>query len=354
MDVLSRKRNWTLGGTTATIAPILINRYLGDLDLSIMTDCGNIPDCYKGYHNIRKKYYKTDITTAFSKIISLREDSGFICVMYHSGRTNDSHIRAGLDWINCCKDNDVCDSLIAFMTDNQNGYNIYNSKMEIVKYFSKKDVGEPWMAVEWMQDRYGYTAIFGDISMSESNTYQKCNDEYNVVVTDLVVKPLGRMPIRNMTSIIQKVGRIYTNDTINTDLDRVIWFYKDSKCNINDRMFFERGMKIEACIQKRSENSNMLDLNYNDINREVKRGLIDLDGNVIEITSDEPENVKEGVIEILRESGKPMTSREIYGEMVRKGWFSKYSVLYEQVCNILTHKRSRHIFQRNNNKYKLA
>jgi phosphoribosyl-AMP cyclohydrolase len=286
IDTLKRKNNWTFNGTTATTTPIVVNKYIRNLGLSINTVHGNIPETYYGYEKMKKMYYKGDISMAFSKIIIFRENVGFVCVMFHSGRYNDCHTGAGNCWIDTCIDNNINWQLIAYMTDNQHGYNIYDGKKRLVNHFPKDKVDEPWKVVEYMQERYNYTGIFGDISMSESNTYQKCNEEHNVIITDLVVKDLEKQPIKKMTSIIQKVGRIFTNDTINTDFERVLWFYRNSKKNANDKVFYEVGMKIEACIQTRSREVNMLELDYNNIKREVKRGNIGLDGKIIENNED--------------------------------------------------------------------
>lgn len=353
MSVLRRNLGWNFSGTTATTAPLTINTILRELNFEIITVEGNIPSCYIGYSKIRKMYYDGEYKIAFGKILSIRQN--FACVMFHSGRTNICHIEAGISWIKCCKLNGINDSDICFITDNQSGYTIYNSDMDIDKQFSKKTIDEPWKAVMYAQDLYTHVGIFGDIAMAESNTYQKCNTDFNYPITDIVVRKFSpSQSLNKMTSVIQKVGRIFTNDTINMDLQRNIWFYNDGEQN--DRQHFENGLKIEACIQKESRTKTLTSLDFKNIKDRVINGLVDINGNEIDLptsTDEQPQTLLLGVIHVLREFG-PMTSRETYNKINQKGWFQNYKDLKAQIVHQLTYKKNSTNFKRiSNNRYQL-
>lgn len=345
--LLDRKSSWKFTGTTATVSLLTQNSLIRQFGFGINVSKGNIPDCYIGYEQCKKKYYvHQDPTDVFDNIICTREE--FATVMYHSGRFIASHIKAGLKWIECCINQDIDQDKICYMTDNKDGYVIYDYNNDIVKSFSKKEIDEPWRVVMYAQERYTHIGIFGDIAMSESNTYQKCNLDYNVVLTDIIVKHIDDIKLENMTSIIQKVGRIFTNDTINGNLKRTIWFHINKSSNKNDKKHFENALKIEKHIQNKSETSNLLGLDFKIIKKKVISGIINSDGDEIEQEQEqEPDSLIQGIIIILQENNRALSSREVFEKIEAKGWFRTFLQLRNQISTVLGRQQNSNIFIKN-------
>jgi hypothetical protein len=243
---LIKKNNHTFSGTTATVSFIAQSPILDILNLEPKCIMLDVPQCYEGYESIRKKTYNGTYGNAIHEIISLNPVG--TTTMCHVGHTQASHYEAASVWIDTCLQNNVDKSKILSIVDNSDGYTLYNW-CKNVKVYEKSKTSEPWKLVSFYRNKCGFThiGIFGDRCMSESNTYQKCNDGINCPINDLVVMPFIHN-IANMTIMIQKIGRIFGNDTIGGNV-RTLWFpISEGKKSYQERL--EEGIRLDGLMQR--------------------------------------------------------------------------------------------------------
>lgn len=233
---MCKTRDFNLIGTTATVSFIAQSKIVKSLNINPTVVKIDVPECYHGWKDIPKKYYKDNYTDAIRKILK-RSPLGTI-TMCHVGNAVKKHIEAAQNWVTLCKQQGHYNTCA--IIDNSEGYTIYNSDMVPFKY-DKKSTTEPWVIVnKCLGKRYRFIGIFGDRCMSESNTYQKCNDEVNCPINDMIVMPC-KTSLDDMTLIIQKVGRIFGNDS--NENRRTIWVVE------GDNVKIERGMKLDDKLQ---------------------------------------------------------------------------------------------------------
>lgn len=261
---LIKENGHSISGTTATVSFVAQSKVLKLLDLSPNIVKLEIPDCYKGYESINKKSYEGTYKNAIESIIQNNPEG--TVTMCHVGNTQESHYDAANDWIDFCLLYNVPRCSILSIVDNSDGYTLYNWE-KIVKNYDKSKTSEPWKLIDFYRNKCGYShiGIFGDRCMSESNTYQKCSDDINCPINDLIVIPFQHT-INNMTIMIQKIGRIFGNDTIG-DNSRTIWFplSEDTK-TFQDKI--EDGLKLDDKLQ---DSVKLRNVDYRKIVRQVTK-----------------------------------------------------------------------------------
>lgn len=244
---LIKTKNYTISGTTATVSLICQSKLLEIFDIKPEIINLPTPSCYVGYNNIKHKFYKKNMTKVFNKIIKRSSETVTMC---HVGKKMENHFLAAEKWIEICKANHVPNNHILAITDNCIGYTILNHDLE-KKIYNKKFTTEPWKLINAFKDfGYKYIGIFGHACMSESNTYQKCNEDINCPINNLIILPFYHN-IDKMTTIIQRMGRIFGNDTIGNK--RTIWFPEGYKEKI------DKGLELENFI---TEKKYLVDYEY--------------------------------------------------------------------------------------------
>lgn len=272
---LEKKGKWSISGLTATTANICKNTELEKLGIGFPVIRLDTPECYIGYNECEKKLYNKEIKNAFEDIINIRTDEA--TVMCHSGHRQSNHTGAAKIWARVCKSKGISESQTGSMIDNADGYTLMDSKCRIIKCLSKKKCQEPWQAVNEYRQKFPFLGIFGDMCMGESATYQKCTDEVNCYISDIVAAPFDKKyTYGQMTKMLQKIGRVYTNDTSGENNRRIIWFSGEK-----DMKKFETSLALENRIQKESTNSSLVRVDYKTQENLAKRGKIDIEGDVI-------------------------------------------------------------------------
>lgn len=254
-----RKQGHTFSGTTATVSFVAQSKLLNLLDLEPLVIQLETPKCYYGYKKLNKSYYDGNYRNAIETII--QNNPKGTTTMCHVGRDRNTHIEAAFNWIRFCRLYNVPKKQILSIIDNSDGYTLYNWDHRL-KQFEKSKTSEPWRLVDAFRNKFGYThiGIFGDRCMSESNTYQKCNNGINCPINDLIVVPFNHN-LDNITIMIQKIGRIFGNDTIGGNR-RTIHFP-----DIKYREKIEQGIKFDELIQ---DECNLRTLDYQDIKKNIK------------------------------------------------------------------------------------
>lgn len=233
------KYKWTISATTATVCPIGQIKAYEKIGIRFPVILLPIPDCYFGYNKINKIVYNSDkYKIAFNEI--MKTEYTETTTMCHVGRNLNEHEKAGSIWNELgIKYGRNSVSII----DNQLGYTIID-KEGLREVIQKDKLGEPWMIINLVKSKgYTHIGVFGDQCMSESNTYQKCNNGINIPLNHLVVIKFGNS-LSKMTAIIQKVGRIFGNDTTGKLNKRTIWFPEQEY-----KLKFEEGVKLDSFIQ---------------------------------------------------------------------------------------------------------
>lgn len=261
---LIKKHNHSFSGTTATISFVAQSKILDIFDLEPTIVKLETPPCYNGYDEVYKKTYDGNYRNAIESIIQANPDG--TVTMCHVGHKQELHYEAANEWIDFCLLNDVSRTKTLAIVDNSDGYSIYNWKKS-VKTYDKTKTSEPWKLVNFYRNECGFThiGIFGDRCMSESNTYQKCSDGINCPINDLIVVPFSHS-ITDMTIMIQKIGRIFGNDT-NGGNSRTIWFP-----HIADKKSFqlklEEGLSLDSYLQ---DQVKIRDLDIKSIVRKITK-----------------------------------------------------------------------------------
>lgn len=255
---LLRTREHTLSGTTATVSYVAQSKLMKEFDLVPIVVKLRVPDCYQGYDNIPKKIYSKSLRECLNNIIA-HNPQGTI-TMCHVDRKQEKHYETADWWIDLCLANGVPRSKVLSIVDNGDGYTLFNWA-KVMKKYDKSKTSEPWRLLDAYKNKFGYThiGIFGDRCMSESNTYQKCSGDINCPINDLVVAPFNHS-LDNMTIMIQKIGRIFGNDTIGGNR-RTIWFPKGYK----DKL--DMGLRLDELIQSEC---NLAKVNYHRIKKSAK------------------------------------------------------------------------------------
>lgn len=279
---LNNNHFWTYSGTTATLHNITKNNAIKYLELDIGIETEDVSDKYIGYEKCAKKIYRdNNLSVIFDRVIDRRES--FAIVMCHSGFKMINHNNTGYEWCKACLEAGINKKKICFITDNSLGYNIYNYKSLIVKSFKKNEVAEPWQIIKIAKENYTHIGVFGDTSMTESNTYQKCDEENDIFLTDLILLPLGVKNIKpsDTSNIIQKIGRIFGYDCREDqrDFKRTIWMFKNNEIGANDKKTLEDGFKYDSYTRNYGISNNITQLDPNIVNRKIISGLIDSNGN---------------------------------------------------------------------------
>lgn len=244
---------WCLTGTTATLTGIP-----RDLDVDIKAIRGVIPSGYIGYPDVSKCIYKKTLDDAFRKIIFQRKGLDKTIVMSHVGHSNEQHNRAGNLWLDTCINSGIAQC--CYITDNQDGYSIW-TPLGLIARYKKNQFDEPWNVLE--QINYTHIGIFGDVSMAESNTYQKCDENHNVYISDLVVCS-NKYNLDTTFKLIQKVGRLFTNDTVNKNFIRSLWFPDE-----DTRKRLDQGFEYELRVQDKAIKQSLNSLNYKFLRKQV-------------------------------------------------------------------------------------
>lgn len=254
-----RAKDHTLSGTTATVSYVAQSKLMKEFDLTPFVVKLSIPDCYQGYDQIPKKIYSNGLRECLNNIIA-KNPQGTV-TMCHVDRKQEKHYEAADWWIDLCLYNDVPRSNILAIVDNGDGYTLFNWTKTVKKY-DKSKTSEPWRLIDAYKNKFGYhhIGIFGDRCMSESNTYQKCSGGINCPINDLVVVPFNHS-LDNMTIMIQKIGRIFGNDTIGGNR-RTIWFPKGPYVEQLDR-----GLRLDQLIQ---QECNLAQVNYPRLKKSAK------------------------------------------------------------------------------------
>lgn len=240
---------WTITGLTATIGYLVKNK---NLDFKVVSM--DIPDCYKGYLHCDKKINENGIKETFVDIIKNNKKDN-TTVMCHCGVKITAHLKTVFDWGEACYEAGIDQEKIGSMVDNGSGYSLYDYKGELQKRLKK--TCEAYKVVMKFKAIYPYLGIFGDICMNQGITYQSCNSNENVNIDHVVIRPF-RQSVQNMTPVIQKIGRIFSNDTNNNK--RVLWFpSKEHKITTDHGFLFEEYLQANF----RSSNKNYTRFNKN-------------------------------------------------------------------------------------------
>jgi hypothetical protein len=276
---LERNGGISLIGCTATVSYLTQNKTLKDIGIEFPVIQMNIPECYIGYKKCEKKIYRDNIEDAFIEIV--QQEKNGTTLMLHSGHKQTCHYKSCETWVKCCKDTGIEHNKVGAMTDNSEGYSLYDSHMKLVERIKKngkidnKVLTEPWQAVEKFKKRFSYLGIFGDICMGESNTYQKCTEEVNCPINHMIMRGIDGVAYKDLTKIIQKSGRLFGNDTSKKNNKRTIWFSSEK-----EQKKYEHGFKLDKHLQNKG--LSLSAIIFKDENKIVKKGNFDLDGKEIE------------------------------------------------------------------------
>ena len=244
---LIRSKEFTFSGTTATVSYIAQSKLMKELDLVPLVVKLKTPECYLGYDQIPKKIYSGDFRDCLRSII--RNNPLGTVTMCHVDRKQETHYQVAELWIDSCLADGVSRDNILALVDNGDGYTLFNWA-KIVKNYDKSKTSEPWKIIDTYKNKFNYThiGIFGDRCMSESNTYQKCVGDTNCPINDLVVVPFNHS-LDNMTIMIQKIGRIFGNDTIGGNR-RTIWFPRGYKSRVELGLHFDELIQNECNLAR--------------------------------------------------------------------------------------------------------
>jgi len=359
LNKIQNNQRWSITGTTATTSYIAQNEYLRNTDILFPVQIMNTPSCYKGFSSLNRKLYSQTlgIGDAFDKIIKQDKSKGGTIVMCHVGRKNSQHHEAGRKWGKICRENGLKKKQIAIITDNQNGYTFYDYKMRVKQVFPKNGIfNEPWQVVHRIQQERPFIGIFGDTSMSESNSYQKCTKDVNCFIGHMIVMSF-KYQMKDMTKLIQKIERICCNNTSGQENLQHLWTPEGSE-RIQQNIYTKiiNAKALEKAIQKEAEGTSLTRVRYKRLERLAIKGRLTINGELTEEEKDrrnrnsesleeEPETVLEGIIIILRENNESMTGAEICEEMNEREWFQTYQGLKAQIIHNLTHINTRDNFQ---------
>lgn len=273
---LEKKGKWTISGLTATVSYLSQNEHLESLGIKFPVVKMDAPDCYIGYDKCEKKVYngKEGTKEAFNQILNLEKDNNDFVIMHHAGNKQNFHKHAAKVWGETCEENGKDPKLVGSMIDNANGYSHLDCNGNTIQVVKKgKDFSEPWQAVKHFKKRTPILGIFGDTCMAESTTYQKCDKENNVYISHLVNKSIKGVTLKQMTKVIQKVGRINGNDSNGSENKRTIWFASEK-----EKIKFENGFGLENRLQIVSGEC-LTKTDYKEQELIAKMGKLDLDGN---------------------------------------------------------------------------
>jgi hypothetical protein len=271
---LERNGGISLIGCTATVSYLTQNETLKDIGIEFPVIQMNIPECYIGYKKCEKKIYRDNIEDAFIEIV--QQEKNGTTLMLHSGHKQTCHYKSCETWVKCCKDTGIEHNKVGAMTDNSEGYSLYDSDMKLLERVKKNGIfTEPWEAVEKFKKRFSYLGIFGDICMGESNTYQKCTEEVNCPINHMIMRGIDGVAYKDLTKIIQKSGRLFGNDTSKKNNKRTIWFSSEK-----EQKKYEHGFKLDKHLQNKG--LSLSAIIFKDENKIVKKGNFDLDGKKIE------------------------------------------------------------------------
>lgn len=273
---LIRENNHSFSGCTATVSYIVQSPLINILDLDPRVIQLNIPECYYGYERVEKKTYQGGYKDAILKVIQncvfFEKTTTTMC---HVDRKQSKHTEAAYFWIDTCLDEGVDPHKILSIIDNGDGYSLYNYQ-KILKQYQKSRTSEPWRLVNaYRRFGYDFIGIFGDRCMSESNTYQKCNGDINCPINDMIVVPF-QTKLNDMTTMIQKIGRIFGNDTIGGNR-RIIWFPQSEGESYREKL--EKGLALDYHIQNES---TLKRVNFKRVMKLARSGKLDQNGDIVE------------------------------------------------------------------------
>ena len=271
-----RRGNHKFSGCTATVSYISQSPLVKLLNLDPRIIQLNIPDCYYGYERIQKESYEGSYKVAINHILDdIVQTNKSTTVMCHVNRKQQTHTEAAFYWIDTCLEKGIDKLRILAMIDNGDGYRFYDHRKNTL-LIEKINVSEPWRIINKLKCKgYDVIGIFGDHCMSESNTYQKCSDDVNCPINHLIVVPFNHS-IEKMTVMIQKIGRIFGNDTLG-EATRTIWFPECEGESYQTKI--EKGLSLDYHIQKES---TLRRVNFKRVVKLAKSGRLDQYGNIIE------------------------------------------------------------------------
>lgn len=271
-----RKGGHKFSGCTATVSYVAQSPLIKLLNLDPRIIKLNIPECYYGYERIQKETYEGSYKIAIGYILEDISKTGeSTTTMCHVNRKQEKHKEAAFYWIDTCLEKGIDRLRILAMIDNGDGYMFYDHRKNNL-LIEKMRVSEPWRIVNTLKTKgYDVIGIFGDQCMSESNTYQKCSGDVNCPINNLIVVPFNHS-ITKMTVMIQKIGRIFGNDTIGK-AKRTIWFPECEGESYQTKL--EKGLALDYHLQKES---TIRRVNFKRAAKLAKSGKLDQDGNIIE------------------------------------------------------------------------
>jgi len=259
IDLIVINKDWTISGTTATVSYITQCKLNEKLNLQFLIVKLKIPNCYIGYDSIKKQEYE-DIETTFRSIIN---SNNKCCIVIHAGRTNKNHEDMKDLWFKNSNNKKSCVIIV-----DKNGYTL-NTK-DKCNTLKKNTIKEPWQVrlIKYTQD-FNYIIFIGDQCVSESNTYQKCDKDYNLPVNHLIITKIPSS-MSKMTSSIQKIGRIFGNDTSGKYNERTIWIPKINKPNKDSlKTIIQNAFELEKSLQNIGEKTSLTDINYHEEERKI-------------------------------------------------------------------------------------
>lgn len=282
-----KKCGHKFSGCTATVSYVAQSLFVKMLNLDPRVIQLDIPECYYGYERVIKESYEGSYKVAIGFILEDTVQTGeSTTVMCHVNRKQQAHKEAAFYWIDTCLEKGIDKLRILAMIDNGDGYRFYDHRKNTL-LIEKINVSEPWRIVNTLKCKgYDVIGIFGDHCMSESNTYQKCSDDVNCPINHLIVVPFNHS-LAKMTVMIQKIGRIFGNDT-RGEAKRTIWFPECEGESYQTKI--EKGLSLDYHIQKES---TLRRVNFKRAVKLAKSGRLDRYGNIVEQNNEEHINYED-------------------------------------------------------------
>jgi len=228
--------NLTIKGVTATVTPLMFNKYWKKSEIILDITRNPVPDVYCGFDSFRKENIK-GVTKAFNAI--LKENKPTV-VMFHAERTRISHIARGEQWNSICKKHKKNKS--GFFIDNGEGWILYDyNNTELERFRKNGDFNEPWQVLEYFLKEYKkeYILVTGKFCLGMGTTYQKCDKEHNVTIDHLVMQT-RKKDITKFSGVQQEIGRLCTNDPLKRE--RTLW------CDSETHDYIEKSYVLERKI----------------------------------------------------------------------------------------------------------
>lgn len=233
------QENLTIKGITATVTPLIFNKYWKESSVKLEITRHKVPEIYCGFDSFHKANTK-GVLNAFNSILKKSLDK--CVVMFHAKREKISHFIRGKQWNRYCRKNNKKD--YGFFIDNGDGWILYDENNEELERFRKNgDFNEPWEAIEYFVKNYKkkYILITGKFCMGMGTTYQKCDNKHDVVIDHLILFT-EKKDITKFSGVQQEIGRLCTNDPLLRK--RTLW------CTPEVHAYIEKSYVLERKISE--------------------------------------------------------------------------------------------------------